>query len=98
MYVFCSKIDVVCMKEIKEDIDYIKKAYENGKTVMYCGVIIDKKKKNIERLYLLSDGMPLNIVLGEIEMWKLDMLENIEIGKNEVDSHIRLQGELDERY
>ena len=84
------------MKEIKRDIDYIKKAYENGKTVMYCCVIVDKKKKNVQRLYLLSGNMPLNIVLGEIEMWKLDIMDNTEFGKNEIDSYIRLQGELDD--
>ena len=54
----------------------------------------DKKYKECERLYYLSDEMPASYVLGEVEMWKLDIEENMIFADNEIEAYIRIKKDL----
>ena len=69
------------------DCEYIKKAHNQGKKIALCCIILDKNDKTIERMYYVSDKIEGARLLGEIELWKKDLIDNLVIGDDEVDHY-----------
>ena len=84
------------LENVIEDINYVKNCVKKGKKLALCCIVFDDKTKRIERLYNLTHNMPANILLGEIELWKMDIRDNMVFGKNEIDSYFRIQGDVNE--
>jgi len=85
------------MYELENDIEYILDSVKNGKKIALCCILFnDNKNKNCERLYHLSHTMPASYVLGEIELWKMDIQENMVLDQNEINKYTRTGGEIDE--
>ena len=84
------------MTELVEDIEYILKNVQKGRKIALCCILFnDDGHRACERLYHLSHEMPLSNILGEIEMWKMDIRENTFLGGNEINSYTRRLGEID---
>ena len=80
------------MNDIEENLEYILKKVKEGRKMAYCVVLLpDKKYNECERLYGLSHEMPASHILGEIEMWKLDVVENMVSSENEINGYMHLQ-------
>ena len=69
------------------DCDYIKKAHSTGKKIALCCIILDEGDKTTERLYYISEKIEGARLLGEIELWKADLIGNLVIGDDEIDSY-----------
>ena len=70
-----------------QDCEYIKKAHSHGMKIALCCIILDKSDKATDRLYYVSDKIEGARLLGEIELWKMDIIENLVIGDDEIDHY-----------
>lgn len=83
--------------ELEEDIKYILNSIKGGSKIVLCCILFhDDRNRTCERIYHLSHTMPVPYLLGEIEMWKMDIRKNTVLGTKEIDSYTRRQGEIDE--
>ena len=69
------------------DCEYIKKAHGRGKKIALCCIILDKNHKTTDRMYYVSDKIEGARLLGEIELWKRDIIENLAIGEDDIDHY-----------
>ena len=84
------------MNEIEENLDYILRSKREGRRIVFCCILFnDQLHKECERLYYLSNEMPASYILGEIELWKMDIQENMIFGQNQIDGYTRIQSEID---
>lgn len=83
--------------ELEEDINYILKSVKEGRKMALCCILFNDNRSRIcERIYHLSHTMPVSYLLGEIELWKMDIRKNTVFGGKEIASYTRKQGEIDE--
>ena len=82
------------MTDIMNDIEYFKEEIKNGKQGAMCCMLFDKEGHAYETMYYLSHDMDAVHLLGEIELWKLDIMSQASIGRNMVDSYIRIRDVL----
>lgn len=73
------------IRDFHKDLDYVIDAYSRGKKVLLFCVIADEDTRSCERLYYVSDRIGGTQALGEIELFKKDILDNLMLGEGDID-------------
>lgn len=71
----------------EKDLKHINDCSKEGKKIVLSCVVFDDDDNAIDRLYYISDYVEGARVLGEIELFKRDIVENLVLGDDEIDSY-----------
>jgi len=84
------------MENIEKNIDYVKQSIRREGKVALCCILFGTNDREKERIYYLSHSIPASHLLGEIEMWKMDIQDNLMFDKDEIECYMKMHSDIGE--
>ena len=80
------------MENMEKYLDFVKKhIHKKGKVVLGC-FLYNNNGDEVEKMFYVSHEMPASTVLGDIELWKLDIYNNLIYEDDRITGYIKLEG------
>lgn len=73
------------ISNLRNDLEYVINAHFEGKKIILFCAVIDESDGSCDRLYYVSDKIDGARVLGEIELFRKDILDNLVSGDFDID-------------